>query len=251
MTKKVIYMLLLMVLLPACTTTTSSPNTGNLKKAAEYNASLGSQYLNAGELKKARAKLLKALDQDSENAEANFSYGLLLSRVKQAPQAETYFLKAIKLAPDETYYQDTFGIFLCRLDRFDEANTWFIQAANNPYNETPEYAYNNAGSCALSQGKRLEAEESIRQALRKNPRFAPALLNMAELSLDLKKYRIAKAYYSRALKYTKQTADSLWLGVKINRLLGDRRAVDNYGLMLKRDFPQSQETLLYLESKQL
>lgn len=169
--KQLIVLLLLIVFLPACTTTTPSKNSGNLKKAAEYNASLGSEYLNVGELKKARAKLIKALDQDDQNAEANFSYALLLSRIKQVAQAETYFKKATELAPDETHYSDTFGIFLCGLGRFDEANTQFNLSANNPYNKTPEYAYNNAGSCALSLGKHIEAEDNIRQALRENPRF--------------------------------------------------------------------------------
>ena len=255
---KSILLLLCALLLSSCTTTTTNTTTntvlqreGDLKKAAEYNADLGSQYFQAGDLKKARDKLTKALDQDSENPRANFSYAMLLARVKQPSEAETYFRRAISLSPDETHYNDAFGVFLCGLDRYEDAKEQFLASATNPYNEIPEYAYNNAGSCAMKLGRIDDAQANTREALRKNPRFTPALLNLAEISLEQRKVDVADAYYSRYLKYGQHTADSLWLGVQIKRFLGDREAIEEYGLRLKRDFPQSAETLQYLESKQL
>ncbi len=96
-----------------------------------------------------------------------------------------------------------------------------------------------------------DAQANTREALRKNPRFTPALLNLAEISLLQRKIKVADAYYARYLKYGAHTPDSLWLGIQIKRFLGERATIDEYGLRLKRDFPQSRETLLYLESKQL
>lgn len=236
--------------LSGCVTTNERAG-ADLARAAEYNASLGTQYLNTGDLKKARVKLLKALEQDSANAQANFSYAMLLARVKQPGDAETHFRKAISLLPDENYYVDAFGVFLCEQGRYRDATEQFLKSATNPYNETPEYAYNNAGSCAMRLGRIDDAQANSREALRKNPRFTPALLNLAEISLQQEKIEVADAYYSRYLKYGAHTPDSLWLGIQIKRFLGDQAAIDEFGLRLKRDFPQSRETLLYLESKQL
>ena len=247
---RVVLLVVTLAALSACATTTSQQGANHVK-AAEYNASLGTQYLSTGDLKKARAKLLKALEQDDKNAQANFSYAMLLARVKQTSEAEGHFRKAISLAPDENYYVDAFGVFLCEQGRYKDATSQFLKSANNPYNETPEYAYNNAGTCAMQSGKIEDALANTRNAIRKNPRFTPALLNLAEISLQQRKFKVADAYYSRYLKYGTHTPDSLWLGIQIKRFLGDRVAIDEYGLRLKRDFPQSRETLLYLESKQL
>ena len=247
--KRSFLLLLFVAVLSACTTAVQRE--GDYRKAAEYNASLGTQYLNAGNLKKAREKLQKALEQDSQNSQANFSYAMLMARIKQPEEAEPFFQKAISLSPDEAYYIDSYGVFLCGQNRYEDATKQFLRSATNPYNPTPEFAYNNAGSCAMRWGKQSQAQEHIRLALRANPRFTPALLNLAEISLDQRKIEVADAYYSRYLKYGKQTADSLWLGIQIKRFLGERKTVEEYGVMLKRDFPQSRETLLYLESKQL
>ncbi len=232
-----------------CASTTTYQ--GNPAKASAANADLGARYLESGDLKRAKVKLEKALAGDEENAKANFYYAILLSRTKRLVEAEDYFLKATRLAPDETYYNDTFGVFLCQRGRLEDANRQFTLSASNPYNQTPELSYNNAGSCAMSFGQIAKAEQQIRNALRQNPRFTPALLNMVEVLLEQGKYEIADAYYMRYLKYGKHTADSLWLGIQVKRYLGDHIAIDEYGLKLKSDFPQSRETLLYLESKQL
>jgi len=232
-----------------CTTVAVYP--GDPVKAAIANADLGAKYLESGDLKRAKAKLEKALKSDDENAKANFYYAILLSRTKQPEEAEDHFLKATKFAPDETHYNDIFGIFLCKIGRLEDANVQFAVSATSAFNQTPEFSYNNAGSCAMSFGEIASAEQQIRKALRQNPRFTPALLNMVEILLEQEKYEIADAYYLRYLKYGNHTADSLWLGIQIKRYLGDHIATEAFGLRLKSDFPQSRETLLYLESKQL
>jgi type IV pilus assembly protein PilF len=248
--KTIVFVITIFVLfVTGCSTVV--PYEGDPISASVANADLGAKYLETGDLKKARTKLEKALATNDENAKANFYYAILLSKVNQPELANPYFLKATKLAPEETHYNETFGVFLCRLGDYKEANEQFTKSASNPFNQTVEYAYNNAGSCAMSLGRIEDAEDNIRKALRANPRFTPALLNMVEVLLEQDKYEIADAYYLRYLKYGEHNADSLWLGIQLKRYLGDRIAMDQYGLRLKSDYPQSRETLLYLESKQL
>ena len=80
----------------ACTTV-QVQSEASKKKAAAYNAQLGSQYLQAGDLKKAREKLQKAISQDEDNPSANFTYGMLLARVKQVDDAKNHFAREIQL----------------------------------------------------------------------------------------------------------------------------------------------------------
>jgi type IV pilus assembly protein PilF len=45
------------------------------------------------------------------------------------------------------------------------------------------------------------------------------------------------------------TPHSLWLGIQIERVLGDRNALSSYGMLLRNNFPAAEETKLYLKSK--
>ena len=83
---RVVTLLAVLALVSACTSVPQTSQEG-LTRASEYNAELGAQYLNAGDLKRSRQKLQKALEQDADNAKANFFYGLLLSRLKQGGEA--------------------------------------------------------------------------------------------------------------------------------------------------------------------
>ena len=43
--------------------------------------------------------------------------------------------------------------------------------------------------------------------------------------------------------------EALWLGARIEHRLGDRTALANYGLQLRRRYPSSPETKAYLDGR--
>jgi type IV pilus assembly protein PilF len=53
----------------------------------------------------------------------------------------------------------------------------------------------------------------------------------------------------RYLEVGAHTAQSLWLGIRIERELGDRDALASYSLQLEKSYPDSEEARLLLESK--
>ena len=60
----------------------------------------------------------------------------------------------------------------------------------------------------------------------------------------------ARAYLQRFLEVSKHTAASLWMGIRIERQLGDKDAIASYKLALRNNFPDSNEaTLLEAENK--
>jgi type IV pilus assembly protein PilF len=116
--------------------------------------------------------------------------------------------------------------------------------------KTPEFAYTNAGVCALKIPDVAKAEEYFRQALKINPRFGDALFEMAQLNFNRTNYLPARAYLQRHMEVSQRTSASLWLGIRIERALGDTATADIYAKLLKTDFPNSKETELLLNPEQ-
>ena len=215
---------------------------------AEANLNLGVAYLRQGEYEKALNKLKKAQTADPKYPPIYNALGLLYQQVGELEQAEDYYKQAISLEPTNSSTLNNYGLFLCSNNRFDEAEETFHKATSNPLYETPEISISNAGTCALKDNRPDDAENYFRQALSKNPKIAPALIQMGELSYDQGKYLPARGYLQRYLEITKPTAKSLWLGIRIEEELGDKNVLSSYALLLRNNYPDSEEARMLKES---
>jgi type IV pilus assembly protein PilF len=72
---------------------------------------------------------------------------------------------------------------------------------------------------------------------------------MARLSLVKENYLSSRAYLQRYSEVARHTSESLWVGIRVERVLGDKNALASYGMSLKGNFPNAEETRLYLESQ--
>ena len=80
----------------------------------------------------------------------------------------------------------------------------------------------NAGNCARSAGDLKRAEENFRKALAVKPRFGEALFQMADLEYSQTEYMSARAFLERYLEVGRTSPATLWLGVRIERGLGNK-----------------------------
>ena len=78
----------------------------------------------------------------------------------------------------------------------------------------------------------------------KNPKFPRALYRMANLSYEQKYYTQAHEYLQRYIEIAKHTPQTLWLGIRIERILNNRSIAASYALLLQRNFPDASETQL-------
>lgn len=230
--------------LQACTGTGLSRQ--KAKDASVYNAELGANYLRRGQLEDAREKLTKALSQDKQNAKAHVYYAQLQHRIGESNEAVSHFNQAISLEPEEPGHRNSYGVFLCQIEEYSAAEKQFREAADNPYYETPEFALDNAGLCMLDAENLEKAETWLREALRVNPQFANSYLHMADLMHRRQRMTVADAYYQRFENYGTDTAESLYLGMKINRDMSRPATAERYAQKLLSDFPGSQEAGEYL-----
>lgn len=217
------------------------------QRIAQTNLELGIAYLEQGKYEKSLEKLTRAQQANPSNAATYNVLGLLYQRIGEYARAETHFKRALKIAPQDAAMFNNYGQFLCRQDRPIEAEKIFLQAATNRLYETPELAYTNAGICAQKNGNNSIAEGYYRKALELRPDIPQALLSMSELTLEQNNYLSARGYLQRYQNVARHTPKSLWLGIRIEEILGDKDAVASYGLLLSNEFPDSQETTKYRE----
>ncbi len=235
-----VLLLLSALLLQACASTLASRE--SREKAAQYNAQLGINYMNKqGDLEQARIKLEKALDQDGNNALANVGYAQLQALVGDKTLANTHYRRAIELEPLNASHRNAYGVFLCGEDKVAEAIREFDSAVENRYYKTPEFALDNAGVCLLDAGRTAQAETYLVEAVKTNARYAPALLNLADLHFQLKRMDLAAAYFQRYEKLGKETPRSLWTGYRIMRANGDKNKATQLSDSLLRNYPNSKQ----------
>jgi len=221
-----------------------------LQKLVDTNIQLGAGYLQQGQMDAAKEKLDKALELSPDDSQANNVMALLQWRLRNYDAAERHFQRALgsRAGSINSDVQHNYGAFLCDRSRVDEAMTWFERAIANPQYPTPELANLNAGLCLLKKPDRAAAERYLRQALQRNPALAPALLQMARLSYESGNVMSARGFMERYTKAGPETAESLWLGIRVERALGNRNAEGNYALRLKGRFPDAPETQEYLRN---
>ncbi|NOG61454.1 MAG: type IV pilus biogenesis/stability protein PilW [Proteobacteria bacterium] len=218
-------------------------------EVAQANLNLAIAYLKEGKYENALENLEKAKLADPGHSATYNVLGLLYQQINEPKKAEQNYKKAISLNSNDSSTMNNYGNFLCGQDRLEEALNTFSNAANNPLYATPEIALTNAGSCLYNNHKKSEAKEKFQEALQINPKVPQALIRMSEFALDDFNYLSARAYLQRFQEVSRHTARSLWLGIQIERELGDKDAVSSYALLLKNSFPDSDETAILLESK--
>ncbi len=217
---------------------------GSDTEIAIANLNLGIAYMREGHFEAALRKLNRARDVEPNYPPIYNALGVLHQSMGEYDIAEYNFKVAIELNPDDSSALNNYGLLLCKTRRYEEADEVFLRAASNPLYATPELAYNNAGTCALNNGQIELAEKYFNEALRRNARVGATLIQMAEISYEQGNYMPAREYLDRYLESNNHSAKSLWLGIQIERELGDKDAVSSYTLLLRNQYSESEEARL-------
>jgi type IV pilus assembly protein PilF len=232
---------ILVFVLSACSSMQSGSDAQRARRIADANLQLGIAYMRQGDMDTAMVKLKKAVDEDPDSASANGAIAVLYDRIGETQLADKYFKRALSLSPDDPQTHNNYGEYLCRKGEYTRAVEQFNDAANEPLYPGIAAALTNAGVCAAKIPDAKQAEEYFRKALDHDPNFPYALLQMANLMLTQGNYLAARAYIQRFDGVSAPTAESLWLGVRIENKLGDKNASGDYALQLKNNFPETKQ----------
>lgn len=207
---------------------------------------LANAYLARAQYKVALDELRKAIVADSRFGPAYNAYGLIYMELAEDRLAEENFRRAIDLDRNDSEARNNFGWFLCSRGRYDEGLDQFSSALRNPLYAQPELAMANAGLCAEKKGDIALAEANLTKSLKLQPDNPNSILKLAGLNFRQGRLAEAQRLLGRHAELAPPTAESLWLGVRLERRLGDRAQEAAYGLQLRKRFPDSNEARLLL-----
>ena len=230
-------------------TPTVLTKTSGLERA-KIHTELAVSYFENGQLGVALEELNTAIAADNTYAPAYDALGLVYMQLKDDAAAERNFRQALKLNPSSSETKNNFGLFLCQRGRHQEGIKQLLEALKNPLYSRPDVAYKNAGVCARKAGDPKAAEEYFVKSVRLNYRQVQALYGLAELHYVRDDYPGARQFLSRYLSAVESAGpEALWLGAKIENKLGDRTALANYGMQLRRRYPSSPEAKAFVEGR--
>jgi type IV pilus assembly protein PilF len=253
--KKLSWILFAIVLLTGCVTTAS--NTGGnsdiynetaLAARARSHTDLGAAYLQQGKYEIALSEFSHATQIDPNYAMAYNGLGLVHAALGEDALAEANYKKSIQLQPRNSESQNNYGSFLCSRKRYDESIKHFLEAVKNPLYGTPNLAYANAGICSARKNDMKNAEIYLNKALQIEPLTHSAATQLAEIQFKRGDATTAQKTLQNAL-VASPNPETLWLGIKIARALGDKDSVSSFALQLRQQYPNSEETRLLLSGK--
>ena len=224
---------------PMSSTTTGDESQERLR--ARVHAELAAGYFELGNMSVALEEVKEALRADPNYPPAHTVAGLIYGALKQDALAEESFRRSLQGNPNDSYANHNYGEFLCQRKREDDGIRHFVAAARNPLYPDPDRSYANAGVCARRKGDMASAESYFQLALKTRPSQPQALYNMADISFSRGDFPASKAYLDRLTKVVQPNAEILWLGVRVERRVGDRNSEASYAMQLRNRFPASKE----------
>ena len=216
-----------------------------LRKRARLRMELSIGYFEAGQTEVALDEVKQSLAIDPTYADAYNLRGLIYMRLDDPGLAEDSFRRAIAINPREPNTLHNYGWLLCQQSRFGDANQQFNLALAVPsYTDRPKTLMTQ-GLCQLRAGNRVEAERVLMQAYELDAGNPVVGFNLAQLMVQRNEWARAQFYVRRVNNSPSANAETLWLGVRIERKLNNREAMTQLAGQLQRRFPQSREALAY------
>lgn len=218
------------------------------KAAAATNYQLGARYYRQGSYELARDRLLLALEINPDMGDAYTTLALTYEALDVPRLAKKAYEDAIRVKPKDFTVQNTYAVFLCRQKDYDQAKKYFDRAAGHEQNDDAQITLTNAGVCMAQKPDLAAAESYFRRALDRKQNYGEALLQMCLLKYQTEDYLGARAFLQRYLSANVPTAGMLYLGSRIEDLLGNDRGRIEFEDRLIREFPTSPEARKVLGS---
>ena len=214
---------------------------GDPRNRARVHTELAGVYYERGSMGIALEELRRATAADSSYAPAHNMLGRVYMALKENRLADQSFERALQLSPNDPDINHSYGWFLCQTGEERQSIRYFLQAIRNPLYAAPWRSYSAAGVCSLRGDNVKDADEFFQRALRLEPDEPTALLKLGGIRYGQGRTDEARRLVSRYNKVMPPSAESLWLGVRVERRMGDRLSERSYADQLRRRFPGSAE----------
>lgn len=215
------------------------------RKRARIRMELAVGYFEQGQTNVALDELKQAVAADPNFPDVHNLRGLIFMRMNDLAQAEDSFRRAIALNPRDSNALHNFGWLQCQQSRYADALRLFEQAMGNPLYTGRAKTLMAQGICQARAGQTGDAERSLSRSYELDAGNPVTGYNLANLLYQRAEYSRAQFYIRRLNNSELANAETLWLGIKVERRMNDRVAMEQLGDQLKKRFPQSREVASY------
>lgn len=223
---------------------TSSDESG-ARKRARIRLELAAGYFDKGQTTIALDEVKQSINADPSLYEAYNLRGLIYTRLDDVPLAEESFRKALAINPNAAAIQHNYAWLLCHHGRMSESLQWFGRALANPAYGERAKTWMAQGLCQVSNGQKAEAEASLLRSYELDAGNPVTGYNLALLLFQRGEFVRSQFYVRRINNSELANAETLWLGIKVERRVDNADAMTQLGMQLKKRFPQSREYSAY------
>ncbi|MFN5309961.1 MAG: tetratricopeptide repeat protein [Candidatus Kapaibacterium sp.] len=201
----------------------------NASKEAEYECFKGETYSRLGDQKKAIISFKKAIEHNSDYAEAYWRMGTAYAGLNNANEMEKAYRKSIEIDPKflDAYY--SLGLALVAKGNHEEG----IKIYSKAIEIKPDSAlgYNNLGVAYHGKGDYEKAVTEFKRAIEKQPKFTEAFFNLGNAYAKKNDLLNAVDAYTKATQTRTDYPQAYFeLAVTYNKLGRNAEAFNNFGL---------------------
>jgi len=215
------------------------------RKRARNRSDLAQGYFEMGKPIIALDEIKLAILADPTFADAYNLRGLIYMRLNDYAIAEESFGKALSIKPRNPDVLHNLGWLKCQQTEFNQALALFARALADPSYVERAKTYRIQGLCQEAAGMLADAESSLLRSYEYDAANPVTGYNLANILYKKRDFVRAQFYIRRLNNSELANAESLWLGVKVERSLSNQDAVLQLATQLEKRHPQSAEAMLY------
>lgn len=215
------------------------------RKRARIRMELAVGYFEQGQTSVALDEVKQVIALDPSFPDAYNLRGLIYMRLNDLRQADESFRRAVALNPSDANVQHNYGWLLCQQGRYDDSQRAFDVAMANPLYAGRAKTLMAQGLCQAKAGRVAEAERSLARSYELDAGNPVTGYNLALLLYRRGDYTRTQFYIRRLNNSELANAETLWLGIRVERHLNDDVAMRQLGEQLRKRYPQSREATAY------
>ena len=215
------------------------------RKRARIRVELALGYLEQGKPTIALDEIKQAILIDPTYSDAFSLRGLIYMRLNDYGIAEESFNKALSLKPRDGNVLHNMGWLKCQDGRYPQSMAYFNQALANPLYRERAKTHMAQGLCQIKAGQLPEAEASLVKSYEYDAGNPVTGYNLANVLFQRRDNVRAQFYIRRLNNSEMANAETLWLGIKIERRMANLEAMNQLATQLVKRFPQSEQAAMY------
>ncbi len=218
------------------------------RRRARIRLELAVGYFEQGQTTIALDELKQSIAADPNFAQAYNLRGLVYMRLNDPRLAEDSFRRALVLNPGDADAHHNYGWLLCQQGRFAESQKALSAALAVAQYGGRAKSWMAQGLCQMKAGQGAEAELSFQRSYELDAGNPVTGYNLASLLYQRGDLTRAQFYVRRLNNSELANSESLWLGIKVERKLQNRDAMQQLAGQLKKRFAQSRELAFFERS---